>query len=992
MDLVTLSGTLNYPFGEGVAANAKLTFRLLRPDSDPDGLVVPGAFTATTDETGHFSVELWPTGRSQIGNAYELSASPSNLLDADAFSSFRIFVAVPDENPVDFADVTTLSAQPALPPIIVAGPPGPKGDPGPTGPASTVGPQGPQGLKGDTGATGPAGAAGPQGPKGDTGAQGVVGATGPAGPQGNAGPKGDQGIQGPVGNTGPAGATGATGAKGDKGDTGLQGAVGDTGPTGAQGPAGATGATGAKGDKGDTGSQGPTGATGLTGPAGTTGPQGPQGTQGPTGNTGPQGPAGPPLNVLAPVATEEDLPAEGDEGDAIVVTATGEMWTWHVDDWEPVGQFRGPAGATGSTGPAGATGATGAQGPIGNTGPTGATGPAGSTGPAGATGAAGPRGPGFVGGEGTPGPLVGEEGDYYTRLDVPELWGPKGPVDWPGEPITSLIGPEGPQGAAGAAGAAGATGATGPQGPTGAAGPQGPQGTAGATGPEGPAGAQGPQGDPGPQGVTGDVGPAGATGPQGPAGPTGAVGPNGPAIEMRATGTDVEWRQVGASTWNNLIPLSTITGPTGPMGEIADPTQWVMHIGKTGTTFGYAQNLYGAFTPSVVFSGYSLNRLIAISTSTVRFQMNGETAEGVQIGEALALQITFRDILGVSVVALLIWNEAQGYYESTAESDVYTWLAAREGEAVTVTGLNTGFEVVDLTIVGSVPTAMKVADSYDIPILAVGGTPPYTFSLQGTWPAGLAINATTGQITGSPTAAGTFASLSVRVTDAEADFVGLANFTITVGAATPLSIGGTPVLTATQGTAYTGFTAAAAGGKSPYTYSLQGTWPAGITVNSTTGVVSGTPGASGAFASLSIRATDSLGATADLTAFTLTVAAALGERLWFVDGAGSPALGAHVAGDKLVAMAFRTGNHGGVGPTLTDIVDGTNPWEVWFELVEGTNRAVTVYKMTATSNNHTATWSNASGRRVAWGFRGKDFDVIAAETTSGSTNVPFPEL
>jgi hypothetical protein len=287
---------------------------------------------------------------------------------------------------------------------------------------------------------------------------------------------------------------------------------------------------------------------------------------------------------------------------------------------------------------------------------------------------------------------------------------------------------------------------------------------------------------------------------------------------------------------------------------------------------------------------------------------------------------------------------------------------------------------------------MKVGSSYSVPILAVGGEAPYTFSLQGTWPAGLTINATTGEITGSPTAAGTFASLFVRVTDSTGATANLASFTITVTAATALAVTGTPVTTATQGTAYAGFTAAAVGGTAPYTYSLQGTWPAGITVNSTTGVVSGTPGASGAFASLSIRATDSLGATADMTTFTLTVTAALGEKLWFVSSASSPVLGAHVAGDKLVVAAFRTTNHGGIGPSLTDIVDGTNPWEVWLELVEGTNRALTVYKMTATSNNHTATWANAGGRRMAWGFRGKDFDVIATETTNSGTNVPIPGL
>ncbi len=61
------------------------------------------------------------------------------------------------------------------------GPPGPKGDRGPTGSQGPAGPAGPPGPKGDTG---PAGPAGSQGPKGDTGA---AGPTGPQGPPGAAG-------------------------------------------------------------------------------------------------------------------------------------------------------------------------------------------------------------------------------------------------------------------------------------------------------------------------------------------------------------------------------------------------------------------------------------------------------------------------------------------------------------------------------------------------------------------------------------------------------------------------------------------------------------------------------------------------------------------------------------------------------------------------------------------------------------------------------------
>ena len=44
-----------------------------------------------------------------------------------------------------------------------------------------------------------------------------------------------------------------------------------------------------------------------------------------------------------------------------------------------------------------------------------------------------------------------------------------------------------------------------------------------------------------------------------------------------------------------------------------------------------------------------------------------------------------------------------------------------------------------------------------------GGTSPYTFSVVGTLPTGLTLNTTTGAITGTPTASGTF---TIQVKDA----------------------------------------------------------------------------------------------------------------------------------------------------------------------------------------------------------------------------------
>ena len=90
-----------------------------------------------------------------------------------------------------------------------------------------------------------------------------------------------------------------------------------------------------------------------------------------------------------------------------------------------------------------------------------------------------------------------------------------------------------------------------------------------------------------------------------------------------------------------------------------------------------------------------------------------------------------------------------------------------------------------------------------------------------------------------------------------------------------LTISGTPVTSATQSTAYAGFTVTSAGGAGSKVYTdRDGTLPAGLSINGTTGVVSGTPSGSGTSSTIVIRVTDAIGRTADLTGFTITVAGA----------------------------------------------------------------------------------------------------------------------
>ena len=111
-----------------------------------------------------------------------------------------------------------------------------------------------------------------------------------------------------------------------------------------------------------------------------------------------------------------------------------------------------------------------------------------------------------------------------------------------------------------------------PKGDTGAAGPAGQTGPAGpantlsigtvTTGAAGSAASATITGTPPSQTLS-------LTIPRGDVGATGATGDNGRDIELQATATHLQWRNVGDTAWINLVPLTAITGPTGPANTLA---------------------------------------------------------------------------------------------------------------------------------------------------------------------------------------------------------------------------------------------------------------------------------------------------------------------------------------------------------------------------------------------------------------------------------------
>jgi large repetitive protein len=181
-----------------------------------------------------------------------------------------------------------------------------------------------------------------------------------------------------------------------------------------------------------------------------------------------------------------------------------------------------------------------------------------------------------------------------------------------------------------------------------------------------------------------------------------------------------------------------------------------------------------------------------------------------------------------------------------------------------------------LTITTSSPLGNgAVKSSYNSTLTGSGGLPPYSWSLaagSAQLPPGLTLtsSSTTGTISGLPSTAGTYL-FKIQLTDSTTPTANtvVKQFSITIGGGLTITNAAT-LPNATVGVAYSQ-TLAAAGGVPPYVSWVitKGSLPAPLLLNSSSGLISGTP-TSTASAAFTVTVTDSASNNAS-QAFTLTV-------------------------------------------------------------------------------------------------------------------------
>jgi large repetitive protein len=222
--------------------------------------------------------------------------------------------------------------------------------------------------------------------------------------------------------------------------------------------------------------------------------------------------------------------------------------------------------------------------------------------------------------------------------------------------------------------------------------------------------------------------------------------------------------------------------------------------------------------------------------------------------------------------------------------------------------------VISCPVIALSPSSLPsgtLSASYSQTISASGGASPYTYAVTGgSLPAGFSLNGSTGLLSGAPVATGSF-PFTVTATDASGCSVSLA-YTLVLTCPT-ITVSPPSLPNGSVSVAY-GQTVSASGGTAPYTFSVTaGVLPAGLSLNGSTGVLSGMPTAAGSFP-FTLTATDAHGCSG-ARAFTLAVNACTLPPAWIPTASMAVARQGHTATLLTSGKVLVAGGNGSSNPS-----------------------------------------------------------------------------
>lgn len=341
----------------------------------------------------------------------------------------------------------------------------------------------------------------------------------------------------------------------------------------------------------------------------------------------------------------------------------------------------------------------------------------------------------------------------------------------------------------------------------------------------------------------------------------------------------------------SATPFTPVTG-SGGTGALAFTIAPALPTGLTmASATGAISGTPGAIAASATYTVTVTDAGNRTATASFTLAVNGPVAATQQVAARIltvnVAAVAFTPVSGGAGASPLAYAVAPalpaGLSLSTSTGQITGTPTAASGLAtytVTVTDANSGSATATftLTVSGAVTatqavatkglTAQATATAFT-PVTGAGGSGALSYGVSPALPSGLSLAPATGAITGTPAAASDAAVFTITATDVNGASA-TATFTLTVS----------PALVATQAVAakiasanvaLTPFTpVTSAGGATPLVYSIAPTLPAGLSLASATGAISGTPTTASTAAPYTITVTDANAATATAIV-TLTV-------------------------------------------------------------------------------------------------------------------------
>ena len=346
-------------------------------------------------------------------------------------------------------------------------------------------------------------------------------------------------------------------------------------------------------------------------------------------------------------------------------------------------------------------------------------------------------------------------------------------------------------------------------------------------------------------------------------------------------------------------PLDWVTQPALPSGKVATTYNATLTVSGGKSPYSFATK-NGSTLPSGLTLNGTTGRLSGAPTAAGNFSFtitakdSGSPATTIERTFTLAVQAYGMSVSGPTAISGQQYNAiSPATYSVSGGVAPYSWstvpalptalsinattgvisgnLSAAGGNysvAVTVKdkGNQTASQNVTLSVSPAPPLdwvtqpalpSGKVATTYNATLTVSGGKSPYSFATKNgsTLPSGLTLNGTTGRLSGAPTAAGNF-SFTITAKDSGSPATTIERtFTLAVQAY-GMSVSGPTAISGQQYNAISPATYSVSGGVAPYSWSTVPALPTALSINATTGVISGNLSAAGGNYSVAVTVKD----------------------------------------------------------------------------------------------------------------------------------------